>query len=106
MEKWAPKIFKLRCINCSGHLTVDETREGHVYSDGKRTQCPGVYLSHPVPGGYKYGDLALQVGGVSRIGTIRYGLECHRTQTRAGLRWRGSNSKLETCPLVREGATK
>jgi hypothetical protein len=26
----------------------------------------------------------------------------------AGLRWRGtsSNSKLQTCPLVREGATK
>jgi hypothetical protein len=24
-----------------------------------------------VPGGYKYGDLALQVGGVSRIGTIK-----------------------------------
>jgi hypothetical protein len=22
-------------------------------------------MGHPVPGGYKYGDLALQVGGVS-----------------------------------------
>jgi hypothetical protein len=22
-------------------------------------------LGHPVPGGYKYGDLAIQVGGVS-----------------------------------------
>jgi hypothetical protein len=39
------------------------------------TQFPGVYLGHPVPGGYKYGDLALQVGGVSGIGTIKYGLE-------------------------------
>jgi hypothetical protein len=46
-----------------------------VRGDGKGTQCPGVYLGHPVPGGYKYGDLALQVGGVSRIGTIIYGLE-------------------------------
>jgi hypothetical protein len=45
-----------------------------VRGDGKGTQCPGVYLGHPVPGGYKYGDLALQVGGVSRIGTIKYGL--------------------------------
>jgi hypothetical protein len=26
------------------------------------TQCPGVKLGHPVPGGYKYGNLALQVG--------------------------------------------
>jgi hypothetical protein len=25
----------------------------------------GYVLCHPVPGGYKYGDLALQVGGVS-----------------------------------------
>jgi hypothetical protein len=46
------------------------------------TQCPG----HPVPGGCKYGDLALQVGGVSRIGTIKQGLESLGTQTRAGLR--------------------
>jgi hypothetical protein len=33
--------------------------------DGKGTQCSGVYLGHPAPGGYKYGDLALQVGGVT-----------------------------------------
>jgi hypothetical protein len=31
-----------------------------VRGDGKGTQCPGVYLDHLVPGGYKYGDLALQ----------------------------------------------
>jgi hypothetical protein len=30
----------------------------------------------------KYGDLALQVGGVSRIGTIEYGLESRGTSTR------------------------
>jgi hypothetical protein len=34
-----------------------------VRGDGKGIQCPGVYLGHPVLGGYKYGDLALQVGG-------------------------------------------
>jgi hypothetical protein len=28
------------------------------------TQC----LGHHVPGGYKYGDLTLQVGGVSNLG--------------------------------------
>jgi hypothetical protein len=49
---------------------------------------------HPVPGGYKHGDLALQVGGVSRIGTIKYGLESLGTQT-------SSNSKLQIRPLVR-----
>jgi hypothetical protein len=38
-----------------------------VGGDEKGTQCPGVYLGHPVPGGYKYGVLALQVGGVSNL---------------------------------------
>jgi hypothetical protein len=36
-----------------------------VGGNEKVTQCLGVQLDHPVPGGYKYGDLALQVGGVS-----------------------------------------
>jgi hypothetical protein len=40
----------------------------------KVTECPGIYLGPRVPKGYKYGDLALQVGGVSRIGTIKNGL--------------------------------
>jgi hypothetical protein len=26
------------------------------------TQCLGVLMGQPVPGGYNYGDLALQVG--------------------------------------------
>jgi hypothetical protein len=34
-----------------------------VRGGGKGTQYPGVCLSHPAPGGYKYGDLAFQVGG-------------------------------------------
>jgi hypothetical protein len=42
------------------------------------------HFYHSVPGGYKYGDLALQVGGVSTIGIITYGLESHGTQTREG----------------------
>jgi hypothetical protein len=36
-----------------------------VKGDEKGSQCLGIWLGHPVPGGYKYGDLALQVGGVS-----------------------------------------
>jgi hypothetical protein len=32
-----------------------------VAGDENGTQCLGVYLGHPVPGEYKYGDLALQV---------------------------------------------
>jgi hypothetical protein len=34
-----------------------------VGGDEKGTQC----LGHPVRGGYKYGDLALQFGGVSNL---------------------------------------
>jgi hypothetical protein len=37
------------------------------------TQCPEERLGHPVTGGYKYGDLALQVGGVSND-TVRRGV--------------------------------
>jgi hypothetical protein len=36
---------------------------------------------HPVPGGYKYGNLALQVGGVSNE-TVKYGHEFCGTWTR------------------------
>jgi hypothetical protein len=53
---------------------------------------PGVYLGHPIPGGYKYGDLALQVGGFSRIGTKKYGIQSHGT----ALARASSNSKLQT----------
>jgi hypothetical protein len=38
-----------------------------VGDDEKGTQCWGVYLGHPVTGGHKYGDLALQVGGASNL---------------------------------------
>jgi hypothetical protein len=47
-------------------------------------------------GGCKYGDLALQVGGVSKIGTIMYGLESRETRTREGLRWRGPAATVIT----------
>jgi hypothetical protein len=36
-------------------------------SDENGTQCLEVNLGHPVRGGYKYGDLALEVGGVSSL---------------------------------------
>jgi hypothetical protein len=33
-----------------------------VGGDEKGTQCLGVQLDHPIPGGYKYGDLVLRLG--------------------------------------------
>jgi hypothetical protein len=53
--------------------------------------CPWVYLGHPVPEGYQYGDLGVQVGGVSRIATIKYGLEYRGTalaRTTAAINYR------------------
>jgi hypothetical protein len=41
-------------------------------------------------------------GRVSRIGTIKYGIESRGT----ALAGTSSNSKLQTRPLIREGATK
>jgi hypothetical protein len=42
---------------------------------------PGGITGPHVPGGYKYGDLALQVGGVSNE-TVKYGHEFYGTRTR------------------------
>jgi hypothetical protein len=72
-----------------------------VRGDGNGTQCPGVYLGQPVPGGYKYGDLVLQVCGVSDE-TVKYGREFCAT----ALARPSSNSKLQTRLLVKESATK
>jgi hypothetical protein len=71
-----------------------------VRGDKKGTQCPGVYLGHSVLGGYKYGDLALQVGGVSRIEKIKYDLESSGTQTGARLRWRGPAATVNYRPVL------
>jgi hypothetical protein len=38
-----------------------------IGDDKNGTQYLGEYTGHPVPGGYKYRDLALQVGGFSNL---------------------------------------
>jgi hypothetical protein len=69
-----------------------------VRDDVKGTQCPGEWLSHPVPGGYKYVNFALQVGRVSDE-TVKYGYGFCATRT---IEW--LHCKLQTRPLVREDA--
>jgi hypothetical protein len=52
-----------------------------VGGDEEGTPCLGVQLGHHVPGGYKYGDLALQVGGVSNLRQLNiYESRGNRTQ--------------------------
>jgi hypothetical protein len=61
-----PRIFESspRVQSGSHTSTVALRVEG---GDEKGIQCLGVYLGQPVSGGYKYGDLTLQVGGVSSL---------------------------------------
>jgi hypothetical protein len=69
---------------------------------------PGGKLGHPVPGGYKYGNLALQVGGVSDK-TVKFGLSSAGLRLKSDCSGKAQKqfySKLQTRPLVREGATK
>jgi hypothetical protein len=49
---------------------------------------PGGITGHPVPGGYKYRELALQVGGVSDE-PVKYGREFSGTSTQERLLWQG-----------------
>jgi hypothetical protein len=58
-------------------------------------------------GGYKYGDLVLQVGGVSRIGTIKYAREfCGTARARPAetVNYRPALS-LERAPLINKPVT-
>jgi hypothetical protein len=66
-------IEQLLSNGCICHTTFKVT--SHSFS-----QYPANQLSHPVPGGYKYRDLALQVGGVSDE-TMKYGGEFCGTST-------------------------
>jgi hypothetical protein len=62
---------------------------------GERKLSPVVY---PLPGGYKYGNLALQVDGVSDE-TVKYGYGFCANRT---IEW--LHCKLQSRPLVSEGA--
>jgi hypothetical protein len=67
-------------ISCQNVLTDRLTSTSkRIRSPASRRQLkgnpvPGGITGHPVPGKYKYRDLALQVGGVSNE-TLKYGRE-------------------------------
>jgi hypothetical protein len=54
------------------HCSPARRKRQVVRDDVKGNRCPGVWLGHSVPGGYKYENLSLQVGGVSDK-TVKYG---------------------------------
>jgi hypothetical protein len=76
-----------------------------VQGEGKGTRCLGVQLDHPVTGGYKYGILALQVGGVSTMGQQNMVVSPSKSDPwMTALARPSSNYKRQTRPLVSGGA--
>jgi hypothetical protein len=64
-------LYTLTCVGASVRVTLVEAGSNTstlslrvVGGDEKGIKCLGVKLGHPVPRGYKYGDLAVQVDGV------------------------------------------
>jgi hypothetical protein len=53
------------CVEAGSNTSTVALRAVGGYEKG--TQCLGVLLGHTLPGGYKYGDLVLQVWGVSNL---------------------------------------
>jgi hypothetical protein len=95
-QKWAESWPVWRRLNTS---TVVLRVTG---GDGKRTQCLGVQLGHPVPGGYKYGNLFLQVGGVSNRRQYNLVMSPAGFGPENDCAVEGSNCKLQTHNLVRD----
>jgi hypothetical protein len=90
---------------CGGAIEYLHRSPASRKSRRKGNPVPGVQLDHLVPGGYKYGDLALQVAEVSEE-TVKYGLSSAglRPKSGSGKALKKLYSKLQMHPLVREGA--
>jgi hypothetical protein len=61
------RVYNEKNWGCLERATTSTVAMRVVVGNEKGTQCLGLYLGHPVPGGHKYGDLALQVGEVSNL---------------------------------------
>jgi hypothetical protein len=64
------------------------------------TQHPGYVWATVFLRDINTGTWPSRLGGDSRIGTIKYGLQSRGTQTRAGLRWRGSAATVNYRPVL------
>jgi hypothetical protein len=76
-----------------------------ISGEEKRTQCLGIWFGHPVPGGYKYGDLALQVGETRVCDSKIWSWDPQDSGPKMiALVKASSNCKRHTRPFVRECA--
>jgi hypothetical protein len=74
-----------------------------VGGDEKGTRCLGVQANHLVPGGYKYGDLALQFVRSLESQRVKDGHESGGMDLRMTALARAStNFKRQTNPLVKD----
>jgi hypothetical protein len=73
-------------------------------ASGSETPSPGVELGHPVPEGYEYFDLALQVGGTSTE-AVAFCNESRGTRIREWLRWRGPAVVVDYSPVLSSEST-
>jgi hypothetical protein len=93
-------LHNIKVLPCGGGIEYLHRSPTNRKRRRKGNLVPGGISGPPCSWGYKHGDLALKVEGVSRIGTIIYGLESRGTQTRAGLRWRGSAATVNYRPVL------
>jgi hypothetical protein len=65
-----PRLKSQSYFSQSGQANAEiihHIRLNYFHITMKLTESLRVYPGHPVPGGYKYEDLALQVGGVTNL---------------------------------------
>jgi hypothetical protein len=84
--------------------------DGVEYLHRSRASRRRLWKRNPVPrgitgppyskGGYKYGDLALQVWGSLEFETVKCGHESHGTWTWEWLRWRGLAAIVNENPII------
>jgi hypothetical protein len=71
---------KVYALSVLALVTTEKSQIISQLTKPHKKECAAIIIHNPVPGGYKYGDLSFQVGGVSDE-TAKYGREFCRTST-------------------------
>jgi hypothetical protein len=87
------KLFH-KLTPCGGGLEYLHRCPASRKRQQKGNPVPGGITGPPCSWGYKYGNLALQVGGVSNE-TVKYGREFCGTSTQEWLLWQGPEAIVQ-----------
>jgi hypothetical protein len=97
----------MRSVPCGGGIEYLHRRPASHGRRRKGKQCLGVWPGHPTPGGYKYGDLALQVGEYRIWGSKTWSwFPIKSDLIITGLARANRNCKRQARPLVTEDITQ